>query len=273
MGLGGALRRNSVLWHSWLVTILCYHTVERGWRSPLAVTPEAFAEHCAWLARRRVVPLEEAVRRVDRWGRLPRGMTALTFDDGFSGLHEHAWPVLAHFGLPATVFLVAQTLSPEGRSVDWAPTSPPGTGTLNLDQVLEMQAAGIAFGSHSYAHHDLIDLDADECERDLRASRKLLEDLLKRSVPHLAYPRGLHDDRVHRAAEGAGFSHAFSLPEGPEEVGPYAVPRAVIIPGNGVPTLRFKTSRLYLPFRRTPLWPALRAMARRTGLGLRLGSG
>ncbi|CAN5157081.1 polysaccharide deacetylase family protein [soil metagenome] len=263
--------RNPFLWHSGWVTILCYHTVEGGWRSPLAVTPEAFAKHCAWLARRRVVPLEEAVERIDRWGRLPRGMTALTFDDGFAGVYQHAWPVLAHFGLPATVFLVAQTLSSEGRAVDWAPTTPPGTGTLVLDQVLEMQAAGISFGSHSYAHHDLTTLDADECEHDLRASRRLLEDLLKRSVPYLAYPRGLHDDTVHRAAEGAGFSHAFSLPEGPEEVSRYAIPRAVIIPGNGVPTLRFKTSRLYLPLRRTPLWPALRTVARNTGLGLRLG--
>lgn len=255
------------------MTILCYHTVERGWRSPLAVTPEAFAKHCAWLARRNVVPLEEAVSRMDRWGRLPRGTTALTFDDGFAGLYEHAWPVLTHFGLPATIFLVAQTLSPEGRTVDWAPSAPPGAGTLDLDQVLEMQGAGISFGSHSYAHHDLIELDAGDCERDLLDSRRLLEDLLRRDVPYLAYPRGLHDDTVHRAAEGAGFSHAFSLPEGPEEVSRYALPRAVIIPGNGVPTLRFKTSRLYLPFRRTPLWPALRAVARRVGLGLDLGRG
>lgn len=262
--------RNPVLWHSDPVTILCYHTVERDWRSTLAVTPEAFFEHCAWLARRRVVPLEEAIERIDRLGRLPRGVTALTFDDGFAGLYEHAWPVLSHFGLPATVFLVAQTLSPEGRAVDWAPTSPPGAGTLHLDQVLEMQAAGIAFGSHSYAHLDLINLDADECERDLRESRRLLEDLLKRSVPYLAYPRGLHNETVHHAAEAAGFSHAFSLPEGPEEVTSYAIPRAVIIPGNGVTTLRFKTSRLYLPFRRTPLWPALRAVARKVGLGLHL---
>ncbi len=263
--------RNAFLWHDCRVTILCYHTVERGWRSPLAVTPETFEEHCAWLARRRVVSLDEAIGQTDRWGRLPRGVTALTFDDGFAGLYEHAWPVLAHFGLPATVFLVAETLSPEGRAVDWAPTAPPGTRTLDLDQVLEMQATGISFGSHSYAHHDLITLDADECERDLRASRELLEDLLKRRVPHLAYPRGLHNDTVHRAAEGAGFSYAFSLPEGPEEVSRYTIPRAVIIPGNGVPTLRFKTSRFYLPFRRTPLWPALRTVARKTGFGLRLG--
>lgn len=253
------------------MTILCYHTVDRGWRSPLAVTPEVFDRHCAWLAHRRVVPLAEAGERIDRWGRLPRGMTALTFDDGFAGLYEHAWPVLRHYGLPATVFLVAETLSPQGRAVDWAPTTPPGTRTLDLNQVLEMQDAGISFGSHSYAHHDLIALEAAECERDLRESRVMLEDLLKRPVPHLAYPRGLHDDTVHRAAEAAGFTHAFSLPEGPEEVSRYAIPRAVIIPGNGVPTLRFKTSRLYLPFRRTPLWPALRTVARKTGLGLRLG--
>ena len=33
---------------------------------------------------------------------------ALTFDDGLAELHEHAFPTLRRFGLPAVVFVVAQ---------------------------------------------------------------------------------------------------------------------------------------------------------------------
>ena len=49
--------------------------------------------------------------------------------------------------------------------------------------------------------------------RDLKESRELLGDVLGRRVDLLAYPRGKHDEHVRAAAEKAGFSHAFGLPE------------------------------------------------------------
>ena len=255
------------------MTILCYHTVEQGWTSPLAVTPAVFSEHCSWLERhKRAIALEDAVQRIDSAGRLPAGSVALTFDDGFSGLHEHAAPHLYRHGLPATVFLVAETLSEQGRSIDWATTPPPTARTLSRDEVLELQAGGVCFQSHSYSHPDLRALSEQECERELRDSKELLEDLLSRHVRFLAYPRGLHNEAVRRAAQNAGYTHAFSLPEGPEEVGRYSIPRAVIVPGNGVLALTIKTSRRYMTMRRNPVFPACRAVARRAGLGLKPGA-
>lgn len=233
------------------MTILCYHSVEPAWEHPLAVRPEEFEQHCSWLAKNRhVLPLDDALRRVDSSGRLPRGLAALTLDDGFAALYEHALPILTRYRLPATVFLVAETLTPAGRPVDWvdgAPSSP--LRTLDLDQVREMQEAGVDFQSHSWAHRDLTTLDPDGCVEDLRASRQLLEDLLGRPVPLLAYPRGRHDERVREAASRAGYSHAVALPEGPEQPGPYAVPRVGIHRGNGLAVLRVKCARDYLRVR------------------------
>ncbi len=61
------------------MTILCYHSVEPDWRSPLAVHPADFDRHCSWLVRhRQVVSLGAAVQRLDASGRLPRGTVALT---------------------------------------------------------------------------------------------------------------------------------------------------------------------------------------------------
>ena len=234
------------------MTILCYHAVEPGWHAPMSMEPADLAEHCAWLARRKsVVPLQDGVRRLDRSGRLPRGVTALTFDDGFSSLFQHAWPVLARHRLPATVFLVAQTLTDHGQPVDWV-DSPPAhrLETLSLDQVREMQSAGIAFESHSYSHADLTSLSFETCVRDLRTSRELLESLLGRPVRLLAYPRGRHNDAVRSAARRAGFSHAFTLPENREPGGPYAVPRVGVYRGNGLNELRMKSARPYLRLRR-----------------------
>jgi peptidoglycan/xylan/chitin deacetylase (PgdA/CDA1 family) len=233
------------------MTILCYHSLLPGWESPLAVEPDDFAWQAAWLQRRRtVLPVSEALSRLDRSGRLPRGQAALTFDDGFADLYTHALPTLSRYRLPATLFLVAQTLTPAGRAVDWVDTAgSQDLRTLTLDQVLEMQDAGIDFESHSWAHRDLRALSAEECTRDLRESRELLSDLLGRAVTLLAYPRGLHDSMVRRAAEKAGYTHAFALPERAERPDRFAVPRVGIYRGNSPWTVRIKTARPYLPLR------------------------
>jgi peptidoglycan/xylan/chitin deacetylase (PgdA/CDA1 family) len=240
-------------------TILCYHSVEPAWSSPLAVEPELFHKHCSWLAARGlVVGLAEAVARLSPYG-APRGVTALTFDDGFASVYEHAFPVLVRYGLPATFFVVAGTLAGDGLPVTWVDTPPSWPlRTLSPEQVLEMQEAGFDFGSHSYAHHDLTQLSEKECEQDLRASRELLEDLIRRRVPFLAYPRGRHNELVRRAAERAGFSRAFTLPEAPEPVGPFSIPRAGVFLGNGLWSLRAKSSHWYVRARTSRAYPVLR---------------
>jgi peptidoglycan/xylan/chitin deacetylase (PgdA/CDA1 family) len=233
------------------MTILCYHAVEPDWHAPIAVHPKAFAAQCSWLARhRRIAPLDVVTRSSDLSGWRSSHLVALTFDDGFASTYEHAWPMLSRYRLPATIFLVAETLAPEGRAVDWLDRPPDRpVGTLSRDQILEMRDAGITFGSHGYSHEDLTCLSDAECLEDLRRSRELLEDLLSRSVRFLAYPRGRHDERVRTIAKRAGYSYAFSLPEVPEPRGPFALPRVGVYRGNGTSVLLLKTMPWYLSLR------------------------
>lgn len=216
------------------------------------MTPERFAAHVRWLARKRiVVPAERAAAAMSSHGSLPRGMAALTFDDGYDDLYDHALPVLARHRVPATVFLVAATLT-EGRAVDWV-DDPPARPlrALDAEQVLAMQRDGVTFGSHSRAHLDLTQLGYEACVDDLRASRESLEDVLRRRVTMLAYPRGRHDSDVRRAAAAAGYETAFSLPEKSEEVSRFSVPRAGVYRDNGLAALRVKTMQGYV---RARMW-------------------
>jgi peptidoglycan/xylan/chitin deacetylase (PgdA/CDA1 family) len=229
------------------LSILCYHSLDPGWASPLAVPPGVFATHASWLARNRVVvPAARAAAAMSWRGTLPGKMSALTFDDG---LYDRALPVLARHRLPATVFLVAATLS-DGMPVDWVDDPPRhALRTLRVDQVLAMKDAGVTFGSHSRAHLDLTTLSYEACVADLKGSRETLEDVLHAPVTLLAYPRGRHDPDVRRAAAAAGYEAAFSLPEGAEDVSRFSVPRAGVYPHNGTATLRVKTARSYVPLR------------------------
>lgn len=243
------------------MTVLCYHAVESDWRSGLAVTPQAFARQVEWLAsHRQVLDVGDALRRTDARGRLPQGTAALTFDDGFASLHANAFPVLRRLGLPATVFLVAETLTDEGRPVDWVDDPPAWPlRTLTRAQVLEMRAAGIRFGSHSFSHLDLTQLTEAECVRDLRDSREVLEELLHEPVPLLAYPRGRHDPKVRAAARKAGFAFGLALPERAEPPGAFSIPRVGVYRRNQLTALRVKTARPYLSLRTSRVFPAMRS--------------
>jgi peptidoglycan/xylan/chitin deacetylase (PgdA/CDA1 family) len=244
------------------LTVLCYHSADPGWESPMSVRPSELEQQLAWLSRHReVISLEEAVTRLDGSARLPSGVAAVTFDDGFADLEEYALPLLLRYRIPATVFLVAQTLTTGGQPVDWV-NHPPAfpLETLRLDQVLRMQDAGVSFQSHSWAHRDLTALDPQECLRDLRDSRELLEDVLGRPVRQLAYPRGRHDERVRAAAAEAGYHCSFTLPEAAERPGAHAVPRVGVHRGNSVRTLRVKTNRGYLAVRHSRAVRAVRAV-------------
>jgi peptidoglycan/xylan/chitin deacetylase (PgdA/CDA1 family) len=86
--------------------VLSYHRVnDEGDPFFPAVPTAVFERRMAWVARHYVVLTVEAlVERLQR-GTLPRNALAITFDDGYRDNLTHAAPILARYGLPATVFL------------------------------------------------------------------------------------------------------------------------------------------------------------------------
>ena len=92
--------------------ILCYHSVaqpsEAAWIEPENhLAPEQFERQLAFLARhRRVLALDEVVSAVEQGVALPAGAVVITFDDAYRDTLTVAAPLLARYGLPATLFLV-----------------------------------------------------------------------------------------------------------------------------------------------------------------------
>lgn len=239
------------------MTILCFHTVEPDWDSSLALRPDDFDEMCTWLARSRdVVPLEQAMHSLDRKFRPKGRTTAITFDDGWAGVAEHAWPILQNHGLPMTLFVIADSLRTDSIDLGWVENPPAAPlRVMGLDEIRELQREGVHIGSHSMRHADLRTLDEEECVADLVESKAMLEDLLEAPITTLAYPKGDHNETVRRAAKRAGYEWAYTLPEEREPVSPMAVPRVGVYPGNSTRTLWLKTRRNYLDARLHPRWP------------------
>lgn len=227
--------------------VLCYHNVvgptddsaanQLGLHMPLAT----FERQMRWLAEHyAVVPLEEFVARLSQGGSL-RGVAALTFDDGYAGVFEHAWPVLRDLGTPATVFVVAdapgrddgfwwdnpmvlQTHSPEQQQrwltgcngdrtkiVDapWRPAAWCRPATWRT--IATAAAAGLHIGVHSSTHRSLPTLPETELYHEIVESRDIIRRRTGVTPVFFAYPYGLWNERVRQAVHAAGYRAAFTL--------------------------------------------------------------
>lgn len=176
--------------------ILMYHALS-GEPSAITIPPSTFEWQMGWLHERRyaVVPLSELVKLL-RAGERPAGPTAaITFDDGLLSVYTTAFPVLARYRFPATIFIVSGYC---GKSNDWPsePSAAPRLTLLGWSQIREMDRYGFEFGAHTVTHPMLDRLTSDEVAYEVIASKGMIEDSLGHSIELFAYPYGRLNDAV-----------------------------------------------------------------------------
>jgi peptidoglycan/xylan/chitin deacetylase (PgdA/CDA1 family) len=191
--------------------ILFYHRVSDD-RDELAVDPKSFAEQMDYLATEayRVVDVLTAVDLLDSDRPLARTV-ALTFDDGFLDVAEHALPVLSERGFRATVFVAPAVI--DGRtSFPWYREQPP---VLTWDDIVELDRDGtLRFEAHSLTHPCLPALDDAAATEEIAGSKRELENRLGRVVRAFSYPTGLFGEREQRIVADAGYRIAVSCEPG-----------------------------------------------------------
>jgi peptidoglycan/xylan/chitin deacetylase (PgdA/CDA1 family) len=240
--------------------ILCYHNVVAGTEADpsdslgLHMPLATFSRQMRWLAGTyEIVTLAKLVDSISN-GRSLHGVAAVTFDDGYGGVFENAWPVLRDLGIPATVFVVAEAPGrderfwwddPEvlrayspARRENWltalrgdsaaigrslAPTrhppprrSPPPSwsGPATWSTITDAARSGLRLGVHSATHRSLPVLDELELQREVVESRDIIRSRTGVTPEFFAYPYGLWNDRVRDAVRAAGYRAAFILENG-----------------------------------------------------------
>ena len=209
----------------------------------LFVPPEVFVNHMHFLARhRRVVPLAEVVDRRYERGR-PR--VAITFDDGYRCLLEHALPVLEDYGFPATLFVPTGVVGDRNR---WD-LDPPQTGleVMSIEELRDVIARGFKVESHGHRHINLATATAVSAADDLVCSVAFLTDILDAKPRFLAYPWGQVTREVEDVVTELGFHAAFTI--GTRDRGPMARARVPVWRDRMAWQFRIQTSGF---------WPALR---------------
>jgi peptidoglycan/xylan/chitin deacetylase (PgdA/CDA1 family) len=210
------------------------------------IRPERFAAQMAYLAEhRRVVDLA-AILEGDASPGAPR--VAITFDDAYRSVLEHAVPVLRDLGLPAAFFVPTKWIGA------WNAWDPRGDSPLELmtgDELAQLAASGFAVESHGHAHIDYARADAQTVEQDVRTSVERLTELLGRPPRYLAYPYGRASAAAAAEAARLGLRGAFGLDRPLSLSGDFAVRRTPVVPADTRPLFALKTAGRYIGWRQS----------------------
>lgn len=78
---------------------------------------------------------------------------------------------------------------------------------LTEEQIVELSKE-FEIGAHTITHRILTDITLDEVKKEVEASKKYLEALLKKPIPSFCYPRGKYSKEISEVVKKAGFSYA-----------------------------------------------------------------
>lgn len=234
--------------------ILCYHNVVADdacgiGAAGVHMSRTTFERQMRWLADHHdILPLREAIARLERGASL-RSVAVIAFDDGYTGVFEHAVPILEALGICATVFIVAEAAgrsagfwwdqpqivkvtSPESREQwlidlrgdDQAIVAAVARGErqplsrahqpAGWDTIRASLGSSIDIGVHSATHRCLPTLSDAELDHEIVASRAMVHRETGQRPEFFAYPYGHCDVRVRARVREAGYRAALGLESG-----------------------------------------------------------
>jgi peptidoglycan/xylan/chitin deacetylase (PgdA/CDA1 family) len=142
-----------------------------------------------------VLPLREAMAKLENGGLGDRMTVAITFDDAYVNFYEKAWPIIEDLKLPVSLFVptgfVEGLCSPPVSAYHGAPMSWGSLRELAESRLVEL-------GSHTWSHPDLRGMSDEQLDRELRCSKETIEDRTGSKISGFCYPRALWSARVAR---------------------------------------------------------------------------
>jgi len=197
-----------------LVPILVYHRMGRSVTDQMTVKTSVFASHLAYLRSHgyTVIPLRRLIDYMRGEAPAPPVRSVvITADDGHKSVFSDMYPLIARYHIPVTLFIYPSAISNAKYAMTW-------------QQLSQMRDSGLVdIQSHTYWHpnfkREKKRLSGDAYEKFVRLqmvrSKEVLEQRLGGRVDVLAWPFGIYDEELMRAAAQAGYVAALSLERRP----------------------------------------------------------
>lgn len=183
------------------VPILLYHNVTTAYNyadAQLNVTPERFEKQLTALKNGgyNIISFREYINYVNGQGVLPPNSVIITFDDGYSGVYNHAYPILMRQKVHATIFVISGLIG-------FNDTVYPH---FTWEQAIEMDRSGyVDIQSHTNFHYNAREIPLPRLILELRKSKFDIETRLNKTCDILAFPYGEYGETELEAAKNAGY--------------------------------------------------------------------
>jgi glycosyltransferase involved in cell wall biosynthesis/peptidoglycan/xylan/chitin deacetylase (PgdA/CDA1 family) len=192
------------------VRILGYHRIAAATDS-LAVSPSLFREQMRAVAESGAQPvrLDHALDLLRR--RVTGRYVCVTFDDGYRDNLVEAAPVLAEFGIPATIYVPSRIIDGD-VPFHWYDESPPA---LSWDEIGELVSGGLVdVQSHTRTHPLLPQVDDERSREEIAVSKREIEAHVPYELTSFCYPAGLYGAREVEFVRQAGYAAAVTTNPG-----------------------------------------------------------
>ncbi len=168
------------------VPILCYHRFGDE-HTKLAVSKESFRRQMQYLKDNnfRVIPLKDVYEFLHHNKPLPKKSVVITIDDGYRSTYDTAYPILAEFNFPATLFLYTDFTGARD-AVTWKQSR-----AMHQSGLIDIQP-------HSKTHPNMSLMKIDESQdaykeriiEEIQSPEKQIKKRIKNDMHTFAYPYG-----------------------------------------------------------------------------------
>ncbi len=184
------------------VPIMMYHDILLKKSVIYDLTPQELKKHFELIKSNQMTPISinRLFAHLRTGSPLPKKPIVLTFDDGYGGHYEYAYPLLKKYGYPAVFAIHTSSVGINaGRThLTW--------------QQLQIMANDplITISSHSKTHPALTKISDKQLYQEVVESKRTLETKLARQIIYFTYPYGNYDERVKKVVNEAGYLAAIA---------------------------------------------------------------
>ena len=124
----------------------------------------------------------------------------LTFDDGNISDYTIAYPLLLNNSINASFFVITDLINSKNY--------------LTWEMISEMSNSGMYIGSHSCSHKNLLLLNDNDLDYEIKNSKNILEQKLGKEITSFSCPYGLYDKRIQYSVKINGYKNFFTSDNG-----------------------------------------------------------
>ncbi len=206
------------------ICVLLYHRIDDSPTNTsldkFSISPSTFEKQVKYLKKKgytAILPSEiERLKKDGAWKK--NRYVLITFDDGYKD-NVKAAEILNKYSMKGLFFISTAYI---GKTMN-------GVKMLNEDDIERLIFLGMAIGSHSHHHTQLPNLSAEEINKEILQSLKILSRFF--NVEDFAYPFGSYSQEVVNILKQNKVKRAYIIGQKIYQIGKfseYEIPRAIV---------------------------------------------